>query len=59
MQCVRHESAGPQDSPRDARVSRQATAVKTWDASNIVWQNIYPDGTKWSVLEGAWFSLND
>jgi quercetin dioxygenase-like cupin family protein len=30
----------------------QATAVKTWDASNIVWQNIYPDGTKWSVLEG-------
>jgi quercetin dioxygenase-like cupin family protein len=30
----------------------QAAAVKTWDASNIVWQNIYPDGTKWSVLEG-------
>ena len=30
----------------------QSTAVKTWDASNIVWQNIYPDGTKWSVLEG-------
>jgi quercetin dioxygenase-like cupin family protein len=30
----------------------QPTAVKTWNASNIVWQNTYPDGTKWSVLEG-------
>jgi hypothetical protein len=27
-------------------------AVRTWDASNIVWQNVYPDGTQWSVLEG-------
>jgi len=30
----------------------QSTTVKIWDSSNIVWQNIYPDGTKWSVLEG-------
>jgi quercetin dioxygenase-like cupin family protein len=30
----------------------QSAAVKTWDASNITWQNTYPDGTKWSVLEG-------
>lgn len=30
----------------------QSTAVKTWDPNNIVWQNSYPDGTKWSVLEG-------
>jgi quercetin dioxygenase-like cupin family protein len=30
----------------------QSAAVKTWDASSIVWQNAYPDGTKWSVLEG-------
>jgi quercetin dioxygenase-like cupin family protein len=30
----------------------QSAAVKTWDASSIVWQNTYPDGTKWSVLEG-------
>lgn len=30
----------------------QSTAVQTWDPTNIVWQNSYPDGTKWSVLEG-------
>ena len=30
----------------------QSAAVKTWDPSNIIWQNTYPDGTKWSVLEG-------
>ncbi len=30
----------------------QSAAVKTWDPSNIVWHNTYPDGTKWSVLEG-------
>jgi quercetin dioxygenase-like cupin family protein len=33
-------------------VTGQSTTVKTWDAGNIVWQNIYSDGTKWSVLEG-------
>lgn len=30
----------------------QSAAVKTWDPSNIIWQSTYPDGTKWSVLEG-------
>jgi quercetin dioxygenase-like cupin family protein len=30
----------------------QSSSVKTWDPNNIVWQNSYPDGTKWSVLEG-------
>jgi quercetin dioxygenase-like cupin family protein len=30
----------------------QSTAVKTWNPNNILWQNSYPDGTKWSVLEG-------
>ena len=30
----------------------QSAIVKAWDPGNIVWQNTYPDGTKWSVLEG-------
>lgn len=30
----------------------QSATVKTWDANNIVWQSIDPDGSKWSVLEG-------
>jgi quercetin dioxygenase-like cupin family protein len=30
----------------------QSAAVKTWDPRNIAWQTTYPDGTKWSVLEG-------
>ena len=30
----------------------QSPTFKTWDPSHIVWQNTYPDGTKWSVLEG-------
>jgi quercetin dioxygenase-like cupin family protein len=29
-----------------------AVTAKAWDASSIAWQNIYPDGTKWAVLEG-------
>jgi hypothetical protein len=33
-------------------VGQSTAAVKTWDPNNIVWQNSYPDGTKWSVLEG-------
>lgn len=33
-------------------IAQSASSVKTWDPQNIVWQNSYPDGTKWSVLEG-------
>src|SRR5215472_16569572 len=29
-----------------------ANTAQAWDAKTIVWQNTYPDGTKWSVLEG-------
>jgi quercetin dioxygenase-like cupin family protein len=29
-----------------------ASPAQAWDAKTIVWQNTYPDGTKWSVLEG-------
>ncbi len=30
----------------------KSTAVKTWDANNIVWQSVDADGSKWAVLEG-------
>jgi quercetin dioxygenase-like cupin family protein len=33
-------------------IAQSASSVKIWDPQNIVWQNSYPDGTKWSVLEG-------
>jgi quercetin dioxygenase-like cupin family protein len=29
-----------------------AQSTQSWDAKSIVWQDVYPDGTKWSVLEG-------
>jgi quercetin dioxygenase-like cupin family protein len=33
--------------------SGQSTpSVKAWDAANIVWQETFPDGSKYSVLEG-------
>jgi quercetin dioxygenase-like cupin family protein len=33
-------------------IAQSASPVKIWDPQNIVWQNSYPDGTKWSVLQG-------
>lgn len=30
----------------------KAQTVHTWDAKNIVWQQVDPDGSKWAVLEG-------
>jgi quercetin dioxygenase-like cupin family protein len=33
-------------------VTMSAQSAQSWDAKSIVWQNVYPDGTKWSVLEG-------
>src|SRR6266853_4242592 len=33
-------------------VAQSTTTAKTWGPNSITWQNIYPDGTKWSVLEG-------
>lgn len=32
--------------------AQSAPTAKAWDATSITWQNIYPDGTKWAVLEG-------
>ena len=33
-------------------LSASAQEPLAWDAKNIVWQDIEPDGTKYSVLEG-------
>jgi hypothetical protein len=30
----------------------QSAAVKTWDATSIIWQSTDPDGSNWAVLEG-------
>jgi quercetin dioxygenase-like cupin family protein len=30
-----------------------AQSSQAWDAKSITWQNVYPDGTKWAVLEGS------
>lgn len=30
----------------------QSSTLQTWDPTHIVRQNSYPDGTKWSILEG-------
>jgi quercetin dioxygenase-like cupin family protein len=31
---------------------RAETAAQAWDAKNIQWQVVDPDGSKWAVLEG-------
>jgi len=33
-------------------LAARAQAPQAWDAKSIVWQDIEPDGTKYSVLEG-------
>jgi quercetin dioxygenase-like cupin family protein len=33
-------------------MAQSNVTAKAWDAKSITWQNVYPDGTKWSVLEG-------
>ena len=33
-------------------LAQSAPTAGVWDAGSITWQNVYPDGTKWSVLEG-------
>jgi len=32
--------------------AQSAPRAQAWDPTSITWQNTYPDGTKWSVLEG-------
>lgn len=33
-------------------LAQSAPTARVWDAKSIAWQNVYPDGTRWSVLEG-------
>lgn len=33
-------------------LAQAAPTVKSWNASNITWQNVDPDGTKHAILEG-------
>ncbi|SPE45008.1 exported hypothetical protein [Candidatus Sulfotelmatobacter sp. SbA7] len=33
-------------------LGQTAPIVKAWDATNITWQHVDPDGTKHSILEG-------
>jgi hypothetical protein len=44
--------ATPSAKGQRAQPRQKALAVQTWDATNIPWQTIDSDGTKWAVLEG-------
>ena len=33
-------------------LAQSGPAVKVWNTGNIVWQTTFPDGSKYSVLEG-------
>jgi quercetin dioxygenase-like cupin family protein len=43
-------AAGP--AAQQATTPPQAKVAQAWDAKNIQWQVIDPDGSKWAVLEG-------